>query len=272
MKKMKFILAILLLVNIIAPIGCAKTEYMLTIDINGQGIIAPAAAANHTLEKGKSVNITAYPARGWKFDGWGGDTSGTVVTLLVNMDKPQNIQANFSKATDKLYSLTIVTNGDGNVTPAAGRHAYTDGSVITIISNPGAGSQFDRWNGPVTSTTSARTTVTMNQDKTVTVYFVKTPINFGPEIRDIGTGSGLWNVSLKSEDQVKFTFVVTGADVTYSVKDPNNKTVLASPAKGQNGQGIFTATASGNYQIMFVSTSKVTKSILTLSYVIYPKP
>ena len=268
MKKMKFILLLTLLVNTIVPIGCTKTTYVLAIGANGQGTIAPAVG-NYTFERGKSLNITAFPAKGWKFDGWTGDASDTAVTVSVSMDRAKNIKANFSRATEKSYSLTIVIIGDGNTTPTAGLHMYSDGSVITIASHPSIGSQFDIWSGQVTSTTSATTTVVMNQDKTVTVYFRKKPIVFGPEIRTIGTGGGFWNVSVNSGDQVKFTFTVAGADVTYSVKDPNNKTVLASPTKGQNGQGIFTPTASGSYQIMVVSQSK---SIVTFSYEIYPKP
>ena len=267
MKKMNFILVIMLLINTAAPVGCAKTSYVLAIGANGQGTITPAVG-NHTFEKGKSLNITAFPAKGWKFDGWTGDALDTAVTVSVSMDRAKNIKANFSRATDKLYSLTIVIIGDGNTTPTAGLHTYNDGSVITIASHPGIGSQFDTWSGLVTAPTSATTTVVMNQDKTVTVYFRKKPIVFGPEIRAIGTGGSSWNVSLNSEGQVKFTFTVAGADVTFSVKDPNNKTVL-SPTKGQSGQGIFTATVSGNYQIKFVSQSK---SVLTFSYEIYPKP
>jgi hypothetical protein len=124
---------------------------------------------------------------------------------------------------------------NGNTNPTVVGHAYEAGSVVTISASPGSGSQFDSWIGNVASGSSS-TTVTINQDKTITANFSKTPIRFGPQNVNIGTGSGSWCISVNTGDRGEFNFSVAGADVTYSITDPNGNSILKSAQKGLSGQ------------------------------------
>ena len=240
--------------------------------MNGSGTTNPAVGSL-TYDAGSVVNVVATPLSGWKFDGWTGDASGSNPTAPLNMERPKNVIANFSKVT---YILTMAVNGSGSVTPTAGGHAYDSGSVVTISASPAAGSQFDRWGGSwgsgVAGVSFRTTTVTLTQDTTVTAYFSKTPIVFPPSSYNIGTGSAGWPISLNTGDRVEFSFTVAGADVTYNVSDPSKNIILTGSQKGQSGQGSFTASASGNYQLNIFSTGFFTSSVVTVSYTVYPKP
>ncbi|NLE09675.1 MAG: hypothetical protein GX631_10535, partial [Dehalococcoidales bacterium] len=71
------------------------------------------------------------------------------------------------------FTLTIAANppAGGTTVPAAGAHTYDSGTVVTINATPNVGYDFVNWIGDVASPTSLQTTVTMNEDKTVTANF-----------------------------------------------------------------------------------------------------
>jgi uncharacterized protein YjdB len=68
------------------------STYNLTSSVTGQGTISPS---NGTYNEGDVVSITPNPYAGWRFDGWGGDASGTDDPLLLTMDADKNITATF---------------------------------------------------------------------------------------------------------------------------------------------------------------------------------
>jgi uncharacterized repeat protein (TIGR02543 family) len=80
--------------------------------------VAASPAAGGTVTKspnaayyasGTSVNVTATPTSGYKFDGWSGDADGTTNPLSVTMNKNKTITAKFSRIPDATTNL--VTNG-----------------------------------------------------------------------------------------------------------------------------------------------------------------
>jgi hypothetical protein len=72
------------------------------------------------------------------------------------------------------YDLTLEVNGSGTTNPAAGVHAFTAGTVVTIAATPAGGWEFDGWTGDVASPISLSTTVTMNSSRTVVANFSPT--------------------------------------------------------------------------------------------------
>lgn len=65
-------------------------------------------------------------------------------------------------------TLTIKVNGAGTTAPAAGAHAYVDGSIVAVTATPGAGQKFVNWTGHADCADGA---VAMNSDKTCIANF-----------------------------------------------------------------------------------------------------
>ncbi|NLW32063.1 MAG: hypothetical protein GXY77_11475 [Fibrobacter sp.] len=74
-------------------------------------------------------------------------------------------------AANTQYNLTItVAKDQGTVTPEGG--SYSDGQNVTLTASPNEGWIFDHWGGDL-SGNSNPLTVNMNDDKSVTAYFVE---------------------------------------------------------------------------------------------------
>jgi C1A family cysteine protease len=77
------------------------------------------------------------------------------------------------------YNLTMAVNGTGTTTPAVGSHNYAAGTVVNITAAAGAGWQFVNWTtaniAEIANATAASTTVTVDENKTVTANFALLP-------------------------------------------------------------------------------------------------
>jgi len=71
---------------------------------------APAQPAGGRYDEGQKVTLTAVPATGWKFDGWGGDASGTGLSTEITMDKNKSVTAKFTPTADGTNNL--IKNGN----------------------------------------------------------------------------------------------------------------------------------------------------------------
>lgn len=132
--------------NIIALFS--RIQYGLTMSTNGEGNTIPPVGVN-TYYAGDLVNITATPAKYWKFDGWSGDSAGADATTNVQMNANKSVTANFSKIK---YLLALTANGSGTTIPTLGQHNYDAGTVVDIAAIPANGWRFDSWNGDVLGT------------------------------------------------------------------------------------------------------------------------
>lgn len=71
-----------------------------------------------------------------------------------------------------MYTLTIeIAAGSGTTIPSEGNHKIEADTEKEISAHPDVGYEFDYWLGDVADTNSATTTVYMDEDKTVKVYF-----------------------------------------------------------------------------------------------------
>jgi len=77
------------------------------------------------------------------------------------------------------YTLTMAVNGTGTTTPAVGAQNYTAGTVVNITAAAGGGWQFVNWTtanmSEIANATAASTTVTVDENKTVTANFALLP-------------------------------------------------------------------------------------------------
>lgn len=69
--------------------------HSLTIDINGNGSVTKSPD-QASYNDGTNVTLTAKPASGQQFSGWGGDATGSSATFVIKMDDDKSVTANFT--------------------------------------------------------------------------------------------------------------------------------------------------------------------------------
>lgn len=159
---------------------------VLTVKVEGDasGTVTSSPAGincgsdcTESYEVGTGVTLTATPAAGATFAGWGGACTGTNTTCTLAMNGPRSVTATF---TDKPV-LTVVTsgNGEGTVTsspsgiscPTDCNEPYTEGTSVVLTAAPNsASSTFGGWTGAC-SGMSLTCTVTMDGDRSATAMF-----------------------------------------------------------------------------------------------------
>ena len=124
------------------------------------------------------VNLTATPNSS-RFVNWTGNVStignatAATTTITISQNTDYEITANFVGRHD----LTISSTSGGSVTvPGTGTHTYDAGTVVPLTATPASGYSFVSWtgNGTVASSHSASTTITMNDDYSITANFAST--------------------------------------------------------------------------------------------------
>jgi hypothetical protein len=164
--------------------GTPPTSYRMIVNKAGPGSgtvtsnlsgIDCGSTCSAAFSTGTSVTLTAAPASGSAFTGWGGDCSGTG-TCQVTMDGARVVKANFS-APGTTYTLTVNAGSNGSVSPA-GTTTRNAGDVVNITATPNSGYHFVNWTlsttkvaYPVAQATKASTTITMDGNYTITANF-----------------------------------------------------------------------------------------------------
>jgi len=139
------------------------------------GGINCGADCSESYTSGTPVSLTATPASGSIFTGWGGDCSGTG-SCQVTMDAAKSVTATFTLQT---FSLTITKaqSGTGMVTSSDNKincgsicsATYTSGAQATLTATPSNGSTFSGWSGACLGTGTCQ--VTIDAAKSVTATF-----------------------------------------------------------------------------------------------------
>ena len=179
---LRLVLVFSLLTALITTSACTPIRYELTTSVepSDAGTVSPGGIFN----EGSNIRVTATPKEGYIFDSWSGDASGpsTEQTILMNADK--TITAHFKmKEQEKeppvepvvtepvYYNLTVKSEPSyaGSVTPSEGK--FKEGTNVNLIATPQPGYSVKVWGGDVAGSISNSVSITMNEDKEVTVYF-----------------------------------------------------------------------------------------------------
>jgi len=94
------LLALVLVVSLVAFAACAEeeeveeVEFTLKITAVGEGTTSPKPGTS-TITEGESVTVTAKPDKGYEFDRWEGDVSGTNTSITVKMTSAKSVVAVF---------------------------------------------------------------------------------------------------------------------------------------------------------------------------------
>ncbi|MBA4265033.1 MAG: hypothetical protein C0453_08125 [Comamonadaceae bacterium] len=136
-----------------------------------------ASECSRLFNSGTLVTLTANPAKGSLFAGWGGACSGTSTrSCLVPMSQAQSAVAHFMPSH---FALQVSKTGTGRgavVSADSGVNCgktcarrQPNGSTVTLTATPATGSVFAGWSGACAGSDSC--TVFMTQARQVTALF-----------------------------------------------------------------------------------------------------
>jgi hypothetical protein len=155
----------------------------LSLSVSGSGTVTsnPAgidcgSTCSASFKSGTQITLTAAPASGYAFAGWGGACSGTATTCSLALNQAQSVSASFTQL--PVYTLSVSVNGNGAVTssPAgincgsACSASFVAGTQVMLSATPGSGASFGGWGGACSGTVAA-CMVPMNQAQSVTASF-----------------------------------------------------------------------------------------------------
>ncbi len=157
----------------------------LTVAVTGDGSVSSqpsgincGTTCNANFATSTVVTLTATPAAGLIFSGWGGACSGATATCSVTMSQARNVTAQFVPSTSESHTLSITVTGGGAVSsdPAgincgtACSANYAAGTSVTLTATPASGQLFLSWGGACAGTTLT-CAVAMTEARSVTATF-----------------------------------------------------------------------------------------------------
>jgi uncharacterized repeat protein (TIGR02543 family) len=187
--------------------GGGGPTFLLSVSVSGSGSVTGSAiscgngavACSANFQSGTSVTLTARPAAGATFSGWGGACFGTAPTCTVSMTSTRAVTATFTAAAPGTLSITVT--GNGAVSTSAGKCIATGaekrcvqhlkGSTATLTATPAAGQTFGGWGGSCASA-GKKLTCTLSLKAARTVIAAFTPRTTG------GGGGGTVGGALSS--------------------------------------------------------------------------
>lgn len=141
----------------------ALPQYTITATANDAAMGSVTGAG--TYYEGEEVTLKAVANTGHEFVDW--NNGATEATLTFVAAKDSAVVANFKK---RSYTLTVFVNDEnkGSVDVATGAYEY--GAEVTLTATPAEGYELLAWSS---KETTAQITVTMDNHKAVSAYFVK---------------------------------------------------------------------------------------------------
>jgi hypothetical protein len=120
----------------------ARVNYTLTISVTTGGNTNPAPGV-YAYSGGTTVNVTAMPNSGYRFDYWilNGSNAGSANPFSILMDNNYNLQAVFAET----HTLTITVSAGGTTNPSPGTYTYQVPTNVTVTAIPYNNYRFDHW-------------------------------------------------------------------------------------------------------------------------------
>ncbi|MBN2348544.1 MAG: metallophosphoesterase, partial [Bacteroidales bacterium] len=116
----------------------------------------------------------------------------TTVEYITSANTSRTVQHSYTilpNAVSENFNLNMAVSGSGTTDPAVGSHSFAENAEVEITATADPGYTFVNWTGDVANPTIATTTVTLDEDKTVTANFVETsassPVTYVGEIGSI---------------------------------------------------------------------------------------
>jgi uncharacterized repeat protein (TIGR02543 family) len=141
--------------------------YELVVNLVGAGTVEKEPDQAAYLD-GDEVMLTAVPADGWIFAGWGDDLSGEENPTTLTMTGDITVTATFAPP----YELVVNLVGEGTVQKEPDQAAYLDGDEVTLTAMPADGWAFGGWSGDLQGAENP-TVLTIGEDAEVTATFFR---------------------------------------------------------------------------------------------------
>jgi hypothetical protein len=133
----------------------------------------------YTIQEGSTVNVTAKPNSGYKFNYWMlNNTKIAENPITFIMDKDYTLTAYFEPLPPPpTHTLTIAVNDPsmGTTNPTPGNYTFPEGSSVTVQAISNVGYKFRNWTLDDTTPTENPITIVMDKDYTLTAYFEPLP-------------------------------------------------------------------------------------------------
>lgn len=215
---------------------------VLTVAVSGNGrvVSTPAgidctAQCNAPFGETANVTLTATPAAGQVFSGWGGDCAGTAATCTVTMSRARTVSAAFNAPPPSSFALAVSVTGNGTVRSqpagidcgATCSASFAANTSVVLSATPGAGQVLTGWGGACTGA-GTTCTVTMSQARSASATFAAAP----PLQRTLSvtlSGSGV----VRSQP----VGIDCGSACSASFGDGASVVLTATPATGQRFSG-----------------------------------
>ena len=229
-------------------------EYDLTTSSTTGGSVTVPGEGTFTYYDGTVVNLVATANSGYYFINWTGDV-GTITnvnapTATVTMNDNYSITANFEQIPPGKVALTTSSTAGGSVTtPGEGAFTYDGGTVVDLVAEAEEGYRFVNWTGNVgtiADVNAAITTITMNNDRSVTANFAKLVKQYNLTISSMDGGS----VTIPGEGTFTFdegTVVNLAAEADTSYRFVNWTGDVGTVA--DVNAAVTTITMNGDYAI-----------------------
>ena len=257
-------------------------QHRLTVVVQGKGRVTSSPAGIDCesstciadFSSGTTVTLTAAPASGYGFAGWGTDCSGAGGCTLP-ISKDATVYANFVAQPPPppvQVHLTATVTGPGTVTGAGldcGESTrkcdvtVQDGTVVTLTASAGGGTRFTGWGGAC-SGASSTCTLTLQSDTKVTAEFQSEVLALAPNdgtngavialnsthlfwSRYANSSNGIWAVPKKGGDTVRVAIgsanAIVADDAYLYWTDTSN--LYSTPVGGGQVALLFTGASIG---------------------------
>jgi uncharacterized repeat protein (TIGR02543 family) len=202
------------MINVVPP------GYTLTINATNGSVTKNPDKAAYNLSPVETVQLTAVPASGYYFTGWGGALSGTSNPTSIQMNGSKTVTASFAVIPPQTYSLAIYASGAGTVAKNPDNTSYSSGEQVTLTATPSSGATFSGWSGNLTGSTNP-TTITMDGNKSVTATFTSsTPPPSGGALDRIAYADwyGLQTDNYSAGQMKRYLLPITTLSTSQNVK------------------------------------------------------
>lgn len=218
----------------------AGNTLSVSVSAGGSVVSDPAgidcgADCSVRFDPATTVTLTATPATGRVFAGWGGDCAGSARTCTLSMQQARTVTAGFNAPPSSTFALGVTVTGGGTVrSQPAGIDCgstcsapFAANSSVVLSAIPAAGQVFSGWGGACTGA-GQNCTVTMSQARSVSAVFAA----IAPVQRTLSvtrTGSGL----VRSQP----VGIECGSDCSGAFADGASVVLTATPSAGQRFTG-----------------------------------
>jgi len=168
-------------------------SYDLATNSTGGGSVATPGEGTFPYDCGMVVDLVAEAEAGYGFVNWTGDIATIAdvedATTTITMNDNCSVTANFEQIPSEQFGLIISSTAGGTVTaPGDGSFTYDQGTGVNLVAEAEEGYRFVNWTGDVgaiANVDAASTTITMNDNYSITANFEEKPSTNWPLIGGI---------------------------------------------------------------------------------------